>query len=148
MDLQTGISRVGELHRLLNLYNYQYYVLDNPSVPDAEYDTLMKELIVIETEFPELKGADSPSQRVGGAVLDGFEKVEHLVPMLSLGNAFGSEDLRDFDRRVRQVVGEDFSYICELKIDGLAVSLRYEEVCLSLVRRGAMVLLVRRLLQI
>ena len=127
MDLKTGMSRVSELYRLLNRYNYEYYVLDRPSVPDSEYDSLMKELIGIETEFPELKGADSPSQRVGGAVLDSFVKVEHRVPMLSLGNAFSSQDLRDFDRRIRSVVGEDFSYICELKIDGLAVSLRYED---------------------
>lgn len=126
MDLQTQKNRVRELHELLNQYNYEYYVLDHPSVPDAEYDRLIKELIGIETQYPDLKTADSPSQRVGGEVLDVFEKVEHRVPMLSLGNAFGPQDLRDFDRRIRQVVGDDFSYICELKIDGLAVSLRYD----------------------
>ncbi len=127
MDLQTQKNRVRELHELLNQYNYEYYVLDHPSVPDAEYDRLIKELIGIETQYPDLKTADSPSQRVGGEVLDVFEKVEHRVPMLSLGNAFGPQDLRDFDRRIRQVVGDDFSYICELKIDGLAVSLRYDK---------------------
>ena len=87
----------------------------------------MQELLELEDQFPQLKTADSPSLRVGGAVLDLFEKVEHRTPMLSLGNAFNEQDLRDFDRRIRQAVGEDISYVCELKIDGLAVSLRYEE---------------------
>jgi DNA ligase (NAD+) len=126
MDKQAAIARVEELHRLLNQYNYEYHVLDKPSVPDAEYDRLMQELIALEAEYPELKTKDSPSQRVGGEVLDAFAKVEHRTPMLSLGNAFNEGDLRDFDRRVRQEVG-DVKYVCELKIDGLAVSLRYED---------------------
>ncbi|RAK15092.1 DNA ligase (NAD+) [Anoxybacillus vitaminiphilus] len=126
MDKQAAIARVEELHRLLNQYNYEYYVLDKPSVPDAEYDRLMQELIALEAEYPELKTKDSPSQRVGGQALDAFAKVEHRTPMLSLANAFNEGDLRDFDRRVRQEVG-DVKYVCELKIDGLAVSLRYED---------------------
>ncbi|MGR6117641.1 NAD-dependent DNA ligase LigA [Aeribacillus composti] len=125
MDKRTAENRVKELHKLLNQYNYEYHVLDNPSVPDAEYDRLMRELIELEEQYPELKTPDSPSQRVGGAVLDAFRKVEHRVPMLSLANAFNEQDLRDFDRRVRQAVG-DVEYVVELKIDGLAVSLRYE----------------------
>ncbi len=127
MDLQNEKKRVNELHTLLNEYNYEYYVLDRPTVPDAEYDRLMQELIELETHYPELKSADSPSQRVGGEVLEMFSKVVHRVPMLSLGNAFGAQDLRDFDRRIRQIVGDDFSYVCELKIDGLAVSLYYQD---------------------
>ncbi|CAN7573989.1 NAD-dependent DNA ligase LigA [Rossellomorea sp. LjRoot5] len=127
MDRQSAEKRINELHERLNQYNYEYHVLDKPSVPDSEYDQLLRELIELEDQFPELKSADSPSQRVGGTILDFFEKVEHRTPMLSLGNAFNEEDLRDFDRRVRQAVGEDFSYVCELKIDGLAVSLRYED---------------------
>ncbi|MGD6957516.1 NAD-dependent DNA ligase LigA [Rossellomorea aquimaris] len=127
MDRQSAGKRINELHELLNQYNYEYHVLDKPSVPDSEYDQLLRELIELEDQFPDLKTADSPSQRVGGAILDAFEKVEHRTPMLSLGNAFNEEDLRDFDRRVRQAVGDDFSYVCELKIDGLAVSLRYED---------------------
>ena len=127
MDRQSAENRINELHERLNQYNYEYHVLDKPSVPDSEYDQLLRELIELEDQFPELKSADSPSQRVGGTILDSFEKVEHRTPMLSLGNAFNEEDLRDFDRRVRQAVGEDFSYVCELKIDGLAVSLRYED---------------------
>lgn len=126
MSVETAKIRVQELHDQLNRYNYEYYVLDNPSVPDAEYDQLLKELIDLETQFPELRQPDSPSQRVGGQALEGFEKVEHKTAMLSLGNAFNEQDLRDFDRRVRQAVGDEVAYVCELKIDGLAVSLRYE----------------------
>ncbi|MEH7114900.1 NAD-dependent DNA ligase LigA [Neobacillus niacini] len=127
MDLQIVKQTVNELRSLLNQYGYEYYVLDQPTVPDAEYDRLMQELLEIEATFPELKTPDSPSIRIGGEVLDLFEKVEHRTPMLSLGNAFNEQDLKDFDRRIRQTVGDDFSYVCELKIDGLAVSLRYED---------------------
>lgn len=127
MDRGTAQTKVKELHNILNQYNYEYYVLDNPSVPDAEYDRLMRELTAIEQEFPDLVTPESPTQRVGGEALSAFEKVEHRTPMLSLANAFGEADLRDFDRRVRQAIGEDFSYVCELKIDGLAVSLQYED---------------------
>ncbi|MDF2855073.1 MAG: ligA [Neobacillus sp.] len=127
MDLQTAEQRAVELKNLLNQYGYEYYVLDTPSVPDSEYDRYMQELLELETMFPQLNSADSPTQRVGGNILDLFEKVEHTTPMLSLGNAFNEQDLKDFDRRVRQAVGENIAYVCELKIDGLAVSLRYED---------------------
>lgn len=127
MDLQTAQQKINELRGLLHQYGYDYYVLDNPAVPDAEYDRLMQELIGLEEEFPALKSPDSPTVRVGGTVLEMFEKVEHRTPMLSLGNAFNDQDLKDFDRRIRQAVGDDVSYVCELKIDGLAVSLRYED---------------------
>jgi len=127
MDKERAKSRVRELQELLNQYNYEYHVLDNPSVSDAEYDRLMQELIQLEEQYPEFKTPDSPSQRVGGEVLESFQKVEHKIPMLSLGNAFNEQDLRDFDRRVRQAVGDDVRYTVELKIDGLAVSLRYEK---------------------
>ncbi|MGF2614369.1 NAD-dependent DNA ligase LigA [Rossellomorea vietnamensis] len=134
MDIKSAEQKVAELHNLLNQYNYEYHVLDKPSVPDAEYDRVMNELIAIENKFPELRTADSPTQRVGGSTLQAFEKVQHRTPMLSLGNAFNEEDLRDFDRKVRQAAGDDYSYVCELKIDGLAVSLRYED---GLFRQGA-----------
>lgn len=128
MEREAAEKRLKELHNLLNQYNYEYHVLDNPSVPDAEYDKLMKELNSIEGEYPDLIVPDSPSQRVGGEALSAFTKVRHETPMLSLANAFSEEELRDFDRRVRQGIGgDDFTYICELKIDGLAVSLRFEE---------------------
>ncbi len=129
MNQENIANQVKELHQLLNKYGYEYYVLDNPSVPDAEYDKLLQQLKELEREYPELITPDSPTQRVGGAALSQFEKVRHQTPMLSLANAanaFSEADLRDFDRRVRQGIGDDFSYVCELKIDGLAVSLRYE----------------------
>ncbi|QIZ66466.1 NAD-dependent DNA ligase LigA [Geobacillus subterraneus] len=126
MDRQQAERRAAELRERLNRYGYEYYVLDRPSVPDAEYDRLMRELIAIEEQYPELKTSDSPTQRIGGPPLEAFRKVMHRVPMMSLANAFHEDDLRDFDRRVRQEVGEA-AYVCELKIDGLAVSVRYED---------------------
>ncbi|MGD6830544.1 NAD-dependent DNA ligase LigA [Sutcliffiella halmapala] len=127
MERDKAEKRVRELHDILNRYNYEYHVLDKPSVSDAEYDSLLHELLTLEKDFPELQTSDSPSQRVGGNILEMFNKVEHRTPMLSLGNAFNEDDLRDFDRRVRQGVGDEVTYVCELKIDGLAVSLRYED---------------------
>ncbi|EJS72211.1 NAD-dependent DNA ligase LigA [Bacillus cereus] len=128
MSKEVAKKRIEELRDLLNTFNYQYHVLDNPSVSDAEYDRNMQELIKLEAENPEFMSEDSPSVRVGGTVLDIFEKVTHKSPMLSLGNAFNEGDLRDFDRRVRQGIdGANVRYICELKIDGLAVSLHYEK---------------------
>ncbi|MEB7840809.1 NAD-dependent DNA ligase LigA [Mammaliicoccus sciuri] len=117
-------SRVKELHQLLHRYNHEYHVLDNPTVPDSEYDQLLHELISIEDKHPELKTDDSPTVRVGGSPLSQFEKINHDTPMLSLGNAFNEEDLRKFDQRVREKVN-NVRYTCELKIDGLAVSLKY-----------------------
>lgn len=127
MDLKTAEQEIMKLRELLNRYGYEYYVLDKPTVPDAEYDRLMQELLKLEEQFPQLVTPDSPTQRVGGEVLDVFEKVRHSSPMLSLANAFNEQDLREFDRRVRQAIGDDYAYVCELKIDGLAVSLRYEQ---------------------
>lgn len=112
----------------LNQYSYDYYVQDNPSVEDVVYDKAMQELLKIEEAHPDWITADSPSQRVGGEILQGFQKVTHKTPMLSLGNAFGEDDLRDFDRRIQDRIGDgtEYEYMCELKIDGLAVSLIYE----------------------
>ncbi|WP_438503628.1 NAD-dependent DNA ligase LigA [Ectobacillus ponti] len=121
-------ARIEELRDILNRLNYEYYVLDQPSVSDAEYDRYMQELLQLEGEHPEYMTEDSPTVRIGGRALDVFEKVTHKSPMLSLGNAFNEGDLRDFDRKVRQAAGEEsVSYVCELKIDGLAVSLHYEK---------------------
>ncbi|MCY8486965.1 NAD-dependent DNA ligase LigA [Bacillus atrophaeus] len=127
MDKEAAKRRAEDLRSTINQYSYEYYTLDEPSVPDSEYDKLMQELLDLEEEHPDLRTPDSPTQRVGGAVIDAFQKVRHGTPMLSLGNAFNAEDLRDFDRRVRQAVGDDVAYNVELKIDGLAVSLRYED---------------------
>lgn len=119
-------KRYEELINILDQYSYDYYVIDNPTVEDAEYDQKMQELLKIEEAHPEWVTPESPSKRVGGEVLEGFKKVAHDTPMLSLANAFNQEDLADFDRRIRDKVGDDIAYMCELKIDGLAVSLQYE----------------------
>lgn len=116
--------RIEELTKLLTQYNHEYYVLDKPSVSDREYDRLMQELMELEEKHPELKSNTSPTVRVGGKVLEGFNKIEHEKPMLSLSNAFNEGDLRDFDTRVKKV-SPKATYVCELKIDGLAVTLHY-----------------------
>ena len=126
MDRIKAEERVTELNELLRNYGHAYYVLDKPSVPDAVYDQLLHELIELETLYPDLIFPDSPTQRVGGTPLSNFEKVRHERPMLSLSNVFNEEDLRDFDKRVRGGAGDSVEYVCELKIDGLAVSLHYE----------------------
>ncbi|WP_271854273.1 NAD-dependent DNA ligase LigA [Planococcus maritimus] len=127
MDRMKAEERVTELNELLRDYGHAYYVLDKPSVPDAVYDQLLNELIELETLYPDLIFPDSPTQRVGGTPLSNFEKVRHERPMLSLSNVFNEEDLRDFDKRVRGGAGDSVEYVCELKIDGLAVSLHYED---------------------
>ncbi|KYG71067.1 NAD-dependent DNA ligase LigA [Planococcus maritimus] len=127
MDRIKAEERVTELNELLRDYGHAYYVLDKPSVPDAVYDQLLHELIELETVYPDLIFPDSPTQRVGGTPLSNFEKVRHERPMLSLSNVFNEEDLRDFDKRVRGGAGDSVEYVCELKIDGLAVSLHYED---------------------
>ena len=124
----TPEQRAKEITKLLEKYNYEYYVLDNPTVSDAEYDRLMQELIGIEKEHPELISPLSPTQRVGGKVLDEFAKVTHQRTMLSLANAFNEDDLRAFDRKIREVIGDKpVTYMCELKIDGLGMSLVYHK---------------------
>ncbi|MDS9473143.1 NAD-dependent DNA ligase LigA [Sporosarcina pasteurii] len=125
MDRIELEKRVEELNRLLHKYAHAYYTLDKPLVSDAAYDELFQELLAIETEHPDLRFPDSPTARVGGEILSGFGKVTHENPMLSLANAFNEQDLRDFDRRVQEATSPNVSYICELKIDGLAISLRY-----------------------
>ncbi|HKL47552.1 MAG TPA: hypothetical protein VJ878_02695, partial [Candidatus Izemoplasmatales bacterium] len=119
-------ERIQTLKDKLNHYNHEYYVLDNPSISDAKYDALMNELIKLEEENPDLRTSDSPSQRVGGEVSDKFEKVKHDRPMLSLGNVFNEEELRQFDQRIKKSV-TDYTYTVELKIDGLSVSIIYED---------------------
>ncbi len=120
-------ERVEALRQKLNQYGYEYYVLDRPSVPDAEYDRLMNELIEIETDYPELRSPDSPTQRVGGAPLDAFVKVTHDTPMLSLGNVFSKEELVEWVERIEKDLGYSPLFVAELKFDGLAVSLKYED---------------------
>ncbi|MBF0779865.1 MULTISPECIES: NAD-dependent DNA ligase LigA [unclassified Granulicatella] len=120
-------QRIHELKELLQNYNYAYYVLDNPSVPDETYDRLYRELEQLEQDYPHYLTLDSPTQKVGGQVLESFTKVQHDSPMLSLGNAFSYEELQEFDKRMKELCQEDIRYTCELKIDGLAVSLKYQD---------------------
>ncbi|WP_162065457.1 NAD-dependent DNA ligase LigA [Burkholderia sp. THE68] len=121
-------ERAAWLRSELERANYAYYVLDQPDLPDAEYDTLFKELQGIEVEHPDLITPDSPTQRVGGEVAEGFTPVVHDVPMLSLNNGFADEDIAAFDKRVSDALGHvPVEYACELKFDGLAISLRYED---------------------
>ncbi|MBC2657161.1 NAD-dependent DNA ligase LigA [Pseudomonas sp. MSSRFD41] len=130
-------TRILELRAELDLHNYRYHVLDEPSIPDAEYDRLFRELKALEAEYPELVTSDSPTQRVGSAALSAFTQVRHEIPMLSLGNAFEEVDMREFDRRVNEGLdlpsgdlfggGAVVQYSCEPKLDGLAVSLLYQD---------------------
>lgn len=126
LDKQQAQEQINALREVLNQYNYEYHVLDKPSVPDATYDLKMQELSKLEEAFPALVTSDSPTQRVGGKPLEGFEKVQHNVPMLSLGNAFNENDLREFARRASEGTDKPITFVCELKIDGLAVSLTFE----------------------
>ena len=130
MDIK---GRIKELIEIIDRCNYEYYTLDNPSLTDQEYDRYMQELISLEEKYPEYKEKYSPTTRVGGSVLDKFNKVTHQIPMLSLGNVFNEEEILRFDERVRKEAPE-VEYVCELKIDGLAVSLTYEN---GILTRGA-----------
>ena len=138
-DSTTGFStapanvaaRATDLRALLRHHQYQYYVLDAPEISDAAFDSLFRELQALEAAHPALRTADSPTLRVGGVVANKFEKVEHPAPMLSLANAESEDQLRAFDERCKRFLGmdrdRDIEYICELKFDGLAVSLTYTD---------------------
>lgn len=125
MSSEQPQARAKELRALLDEANYRYHVLDDPQITDAEYDGYLRELIDIEERYPELRTPDSPTQRVGAAPSEKFAPYEHHSPMLSLGNAFNQEELHAFDERVRKLANEKVAYVVELKIDGLATSLRY-----------------------
>lgn len=118
-------DEINKLIETINYHNERYYNQDSPEISDYEYDKLMKELISLEEEHPELKRIDSPTNRVGGKPLDKFNQIVHKTPMLSLSNAFSEQDLRDFDKRVQEYVGENVEYVVEFKIDGLSVGLTY-----------------------
>jgi DNA ligase (NAD+) len=126
MPQEDWRARAARLREQLERHAHLYYVLDRPEISDFEYDRLYRELVELEAAHPELETPDSPTQRVGGAPAEAFRKVRHRIRMLSLGNAFSEEELRDFHRRVTREVGEEVEYVTELKIDGLAMSLTYE----------------------
>lgn len=127
-NIEQATKQIAQLRKTINEYNYQYYVLDDPSVPDAVYDRDMKSLIALETQYPELLSPNSPSQKVGGEALSAFEQVTHEVPMLSLDNAFDDASLLAFEKRLKDRLKNDttMAFSCEPKLDGLAVSILYE----------------------
>ena len=134
MNLQEAQKKIEALRKELEEHNYRYYVLDSPTISDAEYDKLMQELIALERLFPQLVTPDSPSQRVGGSVASAFASYHHRKPLLSLANAFSAEDLLDFNRRVVSTLNSPVEYVLEAKIDGLSIALIYEN---GILIRGA-----------
>lgn len=128
LDKNSATARIEQLTQQLNHHSHQYYVLDQPEIPDAEYDRLFRELQALEAQFPELKKIDSPTQRVGGEALDAFTQVEHRIPMLSLSNVFDKQELDDFYKRIRDRLKteDDIEFAVEPKLDGLAISLLFE----------------------
>src|SRR5690348_4191262 len=126
--MKNPAGEVEKLRSELRHHEYQYYVLDQPAISDAEYDALMRHLQTLEQQHPELITPDSPSQRVGGKPREGFVKVRHSSPMLSLDNALNEAGLRDFDRRVRELLGgAEYRYVAELKMDGLSMAAHYKD---------------------
>lgn len=123
--MEEAKKRIEELTNILRKANYEYYNMDNPSITDQEYDKYLRELINLEEKYPELADPNSPTKRVGGEAIDKFAKVRHSIPMISLSNVFNEEEIRDFDKRIKNA-GFRPEYVCELKIDGLSVSLHYE----------------------
>src|SRR5450759_275250 len=118
------VQHIEQLRDALRHHEHLYYVLDQPEITDAEYDAMMRELQALEAEHPELVTADSPTQRVGGKPREGFVKVPHSSPMLSLDNALNENELREFDRRVRELLGgAKYEYVGELKLDGMSLAL-------------------------
>ncbi|MCB2219345.1 MAG: NAD-dependent DNA ligase LigA [Bacteroidetes bacterium] len=126
MDKNAARARIDELTEQLNEHNYKYYVLSKPVISDYAFDMLLKELEDLEEQFPEFADPDSPTKRVGGDITKDFEQVRHAYPMLSLSNTYSAQELREFDTRVRKAIGDDFEYVCELKYDGVSISLTYE----------------------
>jgi len=122
------IKKIKELREKIRYHNYRYYVLDDPTVSDAEYDRLMKKLEEWETKYPQYITPASPTQRVGVEPVAGFVPVKHITPLLSLANAFSAEELQSFDKRIKKLIPQQkLEYVVELKIDGLAVALVYED---------------------
>ncbi len=126
MNREEAKSRIEWLRKELHDHNYRYYILSKPAISDYEFDSLMKELSDLEDNFPEYSDENSPTKRIGSDISTEFEQVKHKYPMLSLGNTYSMEELKEFDNRVKKIIGSDFEYVCELKYDGVAISLNYE----------------------
>jgi len=126
MDKDSAKHRIDELTQQLRQHNYNYYVLSKPTITDSDFDSLLKELEELEKKFPEFLQPDSPTQRVGGEPTKDFKSVVHKYPFLSLSNTYSEQEIRDFDTRVRKAIGDEVEYVCELKYDGVAIGLTYE----------------------
>ena len=126
MSPQEAENRITSLSSELKQHNYNYYVLAMPSISDFDFDKKLEELVALEKQFPEFADPDSPAQKVGGFITKEFKTVRHKWPMLSLGNTYNEQELLDFDQRIRKAIGDNFEYVCELKFDGLSMSLTYE----------------------
>jgi DNA ligase (NAD+) len=127
MKYSEAKERIEKLRREIGEHNHRYYVLNQPSVSDFQYDLLINELDTLEKKFPELVTDDSPTMRVGSDLIREFVQYTHRYPMLSLGNTYNEEELRDFDSRVKKGLSSDYQYVCELKFDGASVSLNYTD---------------------
>jgi len=126
MSIKEAKKEITDLTAKINYYNEQYYMNHTSEISDYEFDKMLERLIQLEEEYPELKLEDSPSQRVGGTITKEFPSVKHDYPMLSLSNSYDKEDLEEFDKRIKKNIGNEFTYVCELKFDGVAISLKYE----------------------
>ena len=137
MTIIEARQRIEQLTTEINQHNQRYYEAAAPVISDFEFDSLLQELQQLELKFPELATSDSPTQRVGGTITREFKTVQHLTPMLSLSNTYSEAEIKEFDQRVRKVTGDEITYICELKYDGVAIGLRYEQgVLVQAVTRG------------
>ena len=130
-------DRIHSLRKKINYHNHLYYVNDSPEISDFDFDNLLNELIQLEEKNPQFFDINSPTQRVGSSLIDGFETIDHKYPMLSLGNTYSDQDLLDFDKRIKKLINTDFEYVCELKYDGVSISLNYENgKLISAITRG------------
>src|SRR6201985_58779 len=137
MSPQEAKTQIQAISAELRQHNYNYYVLAMPTISDFDFDKKLEQLIALEKQFPEFADPDSPSQKVGGFITKEFKTVKHKWPMLSLGNTYNEQELIDFDQRIRKAIGDNFEYVCELKFDGLSMSLTYENgVLIRAVTRG------------
>src|SRR6201994_2680656 len=127
MSPDEAKKRIESLSSELKQHNYNYFVLAMPSISDFDFDKKLEELAALEKQFPEYADPDSPTKKVGGFITKEFETVRHKWPMMSLGNTYSEQELLDFDQRIRKAIGDNFEYVCELKFDGLSMSLTYEE---------------------
>src|SRR3569833_711543 len=127
MSFEEAKKRIAALSAQLKEHSYKYYVLAMPSISDLEFDKLLEELVALETQYPELIDPDSPTQNVGGFITKKNQTIRHRWPMLSLGNTYNEQELIDFDARIKKAIGDNFEYVCELKFDGLSMSLTYEK---------------------